>query len=66
MVVSFCSVYQNTQSAFINDSLLSFLLSLVLPFVIYLIPSALRICATRNKNGELKCIYKMSKIIPLF
>ena len=66
MVSSFCSVYQNTQSAFIKDSLLSFLLSLLLPFVIYLIPSSLRICAIRDKKVRLKCIYKLSDIIPFF
>ena len=66
MVSTFCSVYQNTQSAFIKDSLISFLLSLLLPFILYLIPSALRICAIRDKKVRLKCIYKLSDIIPFF
>ena len=66
MVSSFCSVYQNTQSPFIKDSLLSFLLSLLLTFVLYLIPPALRICAIRDKKVRLKFIYKLSDIIPFF
>ena len=66
MVTSFCSVYQSTQSAFIKDSLISFLLSLLFPFVIYLLPSALRVCALRDKKVGLRCIYKLSEIIPFF
>ena len=31
----FCAVYENTQSAFIKDSLLSFVLGCVIPFVVY-------------------------------
>ena len=66
IVASFCSVYQSTQSAFIKDSLISFLLSLLFPFVVYLLPSALRVCALRDKKVGLRCIYKLSEIIPFF
>ena len=62
----FCSVYENTQITFIKDSLLSLLLNILYPFVIYLIPSALRIISLRNTKFNLKCIYKLSDIIPLF
>ena len=65
-VTSFCSVYENTQITFIKDSLLSFLLGILYPFIIYLIPSALRIIALRNEKKCLKCIYKLSEIIPFF
>ena len=65
-VTSFCAVYKNTQVTFIKDSLLSFLLGIIYPFIIYLIPTALRIIALRNTKINLKCIYKLSDIIPLF
>ena len=66
MVTSFCSVYENTQKVFIKDSLFSFLLSIIYSFILYLIPSAFRLCAIRNEKGELKCLYKFSEIIPFF
>ena len=65
-IVSFCSVYQNTQITFLKDSLLSFLLGLLYPFVLYLIPAALRILSIRHSKYKLKCIYKLSDIIPFF
>ena len=65
-IVSFCSVYENTQITFLKDSLLSFLLGILYPFVIYLIPSALRILSLRYPKKNLKCIYKLSDIIPFF
>ena len=66
IIASFCGVYQNTQKAFIKDFLMSFLLSLIYPFILYLIPSSLRLCAIRNKNMKFVCIYKLSDIIPFF
>ena len=49
-----------------KDSLLSFLLGNLYPFIIYLIPTALRILALRNAKSSLNCIYKLSDIIPFF
>ena len=66
IIASFCGVYQNTQKAFIKDFLMSFLLSLIYPFILYLIPSSLRLCAIRNKSMKLEFIYKLSDIIPFF
>ena len=65
-ITCFCSVYQNTQIAFIKDSILSFVLSSLIPFVIYLIPSFLRIIALKTDKVKLECIYKLSNIIPFF
>ena len=62
----FCVVYENTQIIFVKDSLLSFLLSIVYPFIIYLIPSILRIISLRSSQKNLKCLYKLSDIIPFF
>ena len=66
IISSFCAVYENTQMAFIKDSLMSFLLSSVIPFILYLIPSSLRLWAIRCKNPKLEFIYKLSDVIPFF
>ena len=66
IVSAFCSLYKNTQIIFLKDALLSFLLSLIYPFVLYLFPSVLRIISIRYSKQKLKCIYKLSDIIPLF
>ena len=62
----FCAVYTNTQITFIKDSILSFILGLLSPFIIYLIPVSLRIISLRVKKTNLSCIYKLSDIIPFF
>ena len=65
-VCSFCAVYENTQITFLKDSLLSFLLGLLYPFILYLIPSALRTLVLRYPKLHLKCLYKLSDVIPFF
>jgi len=65
-VTCFCAVYRNTQGAFIKDSVSSFVLSLLDPFVIYLIPSLLRIISLKCCVGKLEFVYKLSDIIPFF
>ena len=66
IVTAFCAVHQNTQIIFLKDSLSSFLLGLLYPFVLYLLPTALRILSLRQSKLGLKCIYKLSDIIPFF
>ena len=63
-VAAFCAVYENSQSAFIKDSFISFLLSLAYPFVLYTFPSAFRIFALKCKNQA--WLYKLSDVIPIF
>ena len=58
---SFCAIYQNTQYHLIKDTLISFGLSMIYPFGIYLIPGIFRIPALRTKGRE--GLYKFSKII---
>ena len=65
-IACFCAVYENTQMAFIKDSLLSFCLSLLYPFVLYLIPSFLRIISLRANKSNLSFLYKLSDVIPIF
>ena len=59
-----CAVYVNTQSAFIKDSLCSFGLGLLYPFILYLFPSILRLIALKAQKAS--CIYSISDIIPFF
>ena len=63
-VAVFCAVYYNSRSAFIKDSFVSFLLGLLYPLILYMFPSAFRLCALKFKNHA--CLYKLSDIIPIF
>ena len=56
----FCAIYRNTQSHLITDTLLSFALSLLYPFIIYLLPGIFRIRALSDKEGKKKYIYNFS------
>ena len=58
----FCAIYPNTQIHLIKDTLLSFTLSLVEPFGIYLIPGLFRIPALSG-NSNRYILYKISKIL---
>ena len=60
-VSCFCGVYVNTQIHLIKDTLMSFGLSFVDPFVIYLLPGMFRIPALSMKNNE--CLYKFSQLV---
>ena len=66
IVTCFCAVYENTQMAFIKDSLSSFGLGLLYPFILYLFPTILRIIALRCNKSNLSFVYKLSDIIPIF
>ena len=67
VVAAFCVVYKNTQKSFIKDWIFSFLLGMLITFIIYLFPSALRKCAIKNQNRKCSIfIYKLSDIIPFF
>ena len=59
----FCAIYQNTQIHLIKDTLLSFILSLIEPFGIYLIPGLFRIPALSKNDNKL--LYKFSKILQI-
>ena len=65
-VAALCAVYENTQITFIKDSIYSFLLSSLYQFILYLLPSGLRVCSLKCKKMELKCLYKISDFIPFF
>ena len=59
----FGAIYKNTQIHLLKDTLMSFLLSLFFPFVLYLFPGFMRIPALAYKKA---CLYKVSKFIEWF
>ena len=61
----FCAVYINTQLILIDDTLMSFLLSTLYPFLISLFPGIFRLPALRAKNKDKESLYKFSEIISL-
>lgn len=66
LITAFCAVYENTQLVFIKDSLLSFLLSQIYPFILYSICALLRLIAIKGKWCELKFLYIISDVFPIF
>ena len=62
-ITCFCGVYVNTQIHLIIDSIIGFGLSLIYPFVQYIISSLLRFFALRAKKKNMNCIYKISQFI---
>ena len=59
----FCAVYKNTQIILIEDTLFSFLFTLLYPFALNLIPSFIRILSIKKQNSS--SLYKASKLISL-
>ena len=61
----FGAVYRNTQAHLINDTLISFCLSLIYPFGICLIPGFLRIPALAYPEKKRIYLYKVSKLLQM-
>ena len=67
IISSFCAVYENTQIIFLTDSISSFIMGLIYPFILYLVPTGLRfISFIPKKKKNLKFFYWLSDIIPFF
>ena len=66
IISAFCAVYKNIQSIFIKDSVFSFITGLIYPFILYLFPSVLKIICLNYKERNLKFLYFLSDIIPIF
>ncbi len=49
LITSFCAVYQNTQITYIKDSVSSFMVGLLYPFILYLFPTILRVLSLKDK-----------------
>ena len=61
----FCCVYRNTQIHLIKDTLISFLLSFLNPFIIYLLPGIFRIPALSKSKNKRYCLYKFSQVLQM-
>ena len=56
-------IYKNTQIHLLKDTLMSFGLSLVIPFIFYLFPGIFRIPSLSNINKRRKYLYNFSKFL---
>ena len=64
-LAAFCAVYQNTQIILIQNTLLSFLFTLLHPFVLNILPGIFRIPSLRAKNKDKESFYLLGNIIAL-
>jgi uncharacterized protein YqhQ len=58
----FCSVYKNTQIYLIKNTLISYCISLIYPFITSFIPCFFRILAFKGSD---LCLYRISQLIQL-
>ena len=66
-ISAFCAVYQNTQKIFLRDTGISFLTSMIDPFIIYGATTVLRYISLLGCcKKKLGCLYKLSDLIPIF
>ena len=61
----FCSIYSNTQSILIFNSLFSFLISMIIQILYALIPALLRIISLRVKKHNYEFMYKISGVMTI-
>ena len=61
----FCAVYKNTQKLLIYDTLISFGISLLYPFVLYLIPGIFRILSLRAPKKDRNIMYFIGNFLAI-
>ena len=61
----FCAVYNNTQSIFFKDTIISLSLSMLYPFVISLIPGFLRLPSLRSEKKDKQLLYSFSQFLAI-
>ena len=64
-IACFCAVFHNTQGILIKNIILSFILSLIYPFGLPLLPIPLRLISLHNKQKKRNWLYKLSNYIAL-
>ena len=62
-ISAFCAAYKNTQVILIENTIVSFGISLLYPFGFNLFPGFMRIASLKAPNRDLECLYKVSQII---
>ena len=60
----FGAVYRNTQYHLLKDTLISFGISMLTPFVIYLLPGLFRIPSLNTQKNK-ECLYNFSKVLQM-
>ena len=63
--ICFCGIYENTQVHLIKESIISFIMSLIYPFFVYLLPGIFRIIALKDEKKKRELLYKFSKLLQL-
>ena len=59
-------IYNNTQIHLLKDTLMSFGLSLIIPFLFYLLPGFFRIPSLSNTKKKRQYLYNFSKFLQSF
>ena len=59
----FCAVYKNTQKILIFDTMVSFIITMIYPFGLNLLPGFFRIPALKDKDKNKKYLYVLSTYI---
>ena len=62
----FCAVYRNTQLILIEDTIISFIISMLYPFGIQIFSGWFRIPALKAEKKDKKVMYQISKILAIF
>ena len=62
LLSSFGAVYQNTQIFVLKNTLISFAMSIIYPFIFNVIPCSIRFLSLNSKN---ECLYNFSKFLQL-
>ena len=61
----FGAIYRNTQLHLLKDTVISFVLSLLYPFIIYLLPGLFRIPALSESKKKRECLYQFSNLLQM-
>ena len=64
-LTSFNAIYQNTQVYLIENTFISFAISLFYPFIINIFPMIIRMYSIHSNNKDQECFYKVSQILQL-
>ena len=62
---SFGAVFQNTQVTLVENTIISFGISFIYPFLYNIIPCLLRMCSLSDKDNQSSCLYDVSKFFQL-
>ena len=65
-ITIFGVIYKNTQYHLLKDTLISFGISMIYPFLVYLLPGIFRIFSLSNPKKKRECLYNFSKLILFF